>query len=155
MCQLLRLKVAQALVAFDASRSGMETKDYVFGCMRNRVKDLLKEQDRRNRRRGGGQLHVEDISERDSRFESRYFQVSDEQAFLAVEDEWMPLPATLTELERHVVYFLLLDLNQTEIARELGVSRERVRSAHRSVETKMEDWRPSQPAKPAPDRIAA
>lgn len=143
--QILRLKVWQALRAFDPSRTKLPVQNYVFACMRNRVKDLLKGQDRRNKARGGSQLHIEDVAGDQAAvhaFEARYLAQSREETYSDVEDERMPLPATLTPLEVSVVQLLLLDFNQTEIAGHLKVSRQRVRAAHQEIQTKMADWRP-------------
>jgi RNA polymerase sigma factor (sigma-70 family) len=120
--QLLRIKVWQALDAFDPSRTSVPLENFVFSCLRNRMKDMFKAQDRRNQKRGGHQL-------------------SDE-VYFTVEDEAAPLPSTLNELEQQVVALLLLDFSQTEIARQLEVTRERVRSAHSAVKEKMADWHP-------------
>lgn len=148
--QILRLKVAQALVVFDPSKWRKHTDDdeakrrYVFGCVRNQVKDLLKGQDRRNSARGGGQLYVEELREQGDSFEHRYLVETDERALADVLDQMPELPFTLSQLERSVVALLLLDYNQTEIARELGTSRTKVRVAHASVKSKMAelDWTP-------------
>lgn len=147
--QILRLKVAQALVVFDPSKwrkhkdAQVAEERFVFGCMRNQVKDLLKGQDRRNTARGGGrQLYVEDLREQDDSFEHRYLVETDENALADVLDQMPQLPSTLSDLERVVVALLLLGYNQTEIARELGTSRTNIRVAHASIQAKMEDWRP-------------
>lgn len=152
--QVLRVKVWQALTAYDGSRSPQAIERFVFSCMRNRVKDLLKEQDRRNDRRQGTQLYLEDSPGHATQeaFELRYLAQDDELAYAEVEDEPVPLPSTLTELERSVVRLLVLDYAQTEVARELGVSRQRVRTALAAVQEKMGDWAP--PGFPLPTSLA-
>lgn len=153
--QLLRLKVWRALCSFDPAKySGpRETAErrYVFTCVRNGVKDLLKEQARRIKRERGTPLFIEDVSGEGDGFEHRHGMAVDaELIFAVVEEENIELPSTLTELERQVVGLLLIGYErQTEMARELGVSRQRVRSAHASVKVKMEDWRPSGRQRPA------
>lgn len=147
--QILRLKIAQALQAFDprsASRR-FEIREaerrWVFGAMRNQVKDLLKGQARLNDRRRGMQLYIEDVRGEGDRFEGKHLVESDDEALSDVLDVMPQLPSSLDRLERNVVYLLVLDLNQTEIARQLGVPRHRVRAAHESVQVKMADWRRS------------
>jgi RNA polymerase sigma factor (sigma-70 family) len=156
--QILRVKVWRALLAFDPQRSRLDKKNYVFGCVRNQVKDLLKAQARRDRARNGRQLYIEDAEAKiPGAFEVRYLAEDAEAVFAVVEDERVPLPATLTELERGVVLLLLLDFNQTEMAVHLQVSRRRVRHAHLSVQEKMRDWRPGKgPVRvEAPTEVAA
>lgn len=150
VAQILRLKVWQALRAYDPSRSSMAVEKYVFQCVRNRLKDLFKQQGRLNEKRGGVLLHILDTAgEASEAFDAKYLCLDQEVAFFTVEDEDVALPSTLNELERAVVQLLLLDFNQTEIARHLGVSRARVRSAHASVQAKMADWHPGHAAAPA------
>jgi RNA polymerase sigma factor (sigma-70 family) len=144
--QVLALKVAQAIVAFNPRRTRLPLRNFVFSCVTNRVKDLLKEQSRRNDRRGGGQLYVEDIGATATVFEAAYLCVSQEIVYAEVEDDEVRLPSTLTALERKVIELLLLDYNQTEIAAELRVTRAAVRKAHASVQYKMADWRPTRRA---------
>lgn len=140
--QVLALKVAQAVAAFDPSKTKLPLRNFVFSCVTNRVKDLLKEQSRRNDRRGGGQLYVEDVGSASMAFEATYLCVSEEIVYFEVEDETVKLPATLSPLEAQVVQLLLLEYNQTEIAVRLKVTRAAVRKAHASVQAKMADWRP-------------
>jgi RNA polymerase sigma factor (sigma-70 family) len=139
--QLLRLKVAQALVAFDSSRTKLPKERFVFACVRNRVKDMLKAQSRLNEARDGGQLYIEDqapgaVSER--------MAVAAEQVFVEVDDE-LHLPSTLTTLERAVISCWLLDeeMSQAAIARRLRVQRVQVREAQAAIRQKMADWAPA------------
>lgn len=147
--QLLRIKVWQALVAFDRTRwrlPGGEAdarKRYVFSCVSNRVKDMLKAQYRRNDARGGAQLYTEDVAASSpDRFELLYLRLDVEVAYAAAEDDGLRLPSTLNEFEVRVVHLLLLDLSQAEAARVLGVTRGKVRTAHAAVKIKMADWAP-------------
>jgi RNA polymerase sigma factor (sigma-70 family) len=140
--QVLALKVAQAIRAFDPSKTKLPLRNFVFACVTNRVKDLLKEQSRRNDRRGGSQLYVEDVSSGVT-FETAYLSVRQDVVYFEVEDEEVVLPSTLTTFEKQVVGLLLAEFNQTEIAAQLGVTRATVRKAHASVQEKMADWRPT------------
>lgn len=147
--QVLRIKVWKALLAFDPAKATQTTEKYVFMCVRNQVKDLLKKKKR-------PEDFIEDKAPADSpvvreRFECDHLSATPDEIFAEVEDEGIPLPSTLDALERDVALLLYLDFNQTEIARELCVTRQRVRAAHASVKLKMADWRPSS----SPERAEA
>lgn len=142
--QVLRLKVAQALVVFDPAKWNKHSDErdaergFVFGAVANMVRDLMKSQVRRNNARGGMQLYIEDVASGDGdSFERRHLMKSDEEVFHAILEEAPKLPSDLTPLEHSVIFLLHLNLNQTEIARELGVSRQKVRTAHLSVKVKL------------------
>lgn len=154
--QVLRLKVWKALMAYDGARSALEEERFVFGCLRNQVKDILKSQARRNDARGGRQLYVEDFdgSYREQ-LEHVHLSESDDVVYAQVEDEPLRLPSTLTEMESSVVVLLMLDLRQAEIAVRLGISRKRVRSAQESIRAKMSDWCPDGAAAEEPTPVAA
>lgn len=149
VAQLLRVKVWQALEAYDRRRVRIVATNakerFVFSCVTNRVKDMLKAQSRLNSARQSSVPHyIEDESRANpDRFQQDYLFVSDDEVFATVEEESYELPSTLTEFERAVVVLLLLDFNQTQIAGVLSASRARVRSAHTSVKEKMADWKPS------------
>lgn len=145
--QILALKVWQARCSFDQSRTTLPERNYVFSCVTNRVKDLLKAQSRLNHSRGGARIFIEDVDEDQMPwFEAKYLLCSEDDALADVEDQLPPLPSTLTVTERQVVILLVLEYNQTEVQRMLGISRSRLRSVQGSVREKMADWRPS-PAK--------
>jgi RNA polymerase sigma factor (sigma-70 family) len=150
--QILRMKVWRALEVFDPRRSALSEENYVFGCVRNQVKDLLKSQSRRNDARGGQLDYIDGKTEvTRAGFELEYLSESDELVFASVEEADYPLPSTLSVMERAVVWLLILDFNQTEISRQLGVSRAKVRSAHQSVRDKMADWKPGVNVEPQLD----
>lgn len=135
--QELRIKVWKALDSYKPERATQPVNEYVFSCVRNRVKDLLKKKRR-------PEDFIEDVLPPNSapareRFEARYLQV-DEGAVVEAKLDDCPLPSTLSRMEIEVVLLLVADYNQTEIARKLGVSRSRVRAAHASVRVKMADW---------------
>lgn len=151
IAQVLRLKVWQARRSYDPARATQTLEKYVFSCVVNRVKDMLKAQSRRNAARDGGPLYVEDVAASSpAAFEARYFSTGyDVVVEAVVEVEKVELPSTLTVDERRVTVLLLLDMKQTEIALALGISRSRVRAAHAAVREKMADWTPS-PSPPVP-----
>lgn len=144
LVQHLSLKVWQARRAFDPARTTLPEQNFVFSCVTNRVKDLLKSQRRLNESRGGGPVFIEDVDpDRRWQFDAQYLQVTEEEAFAEVEDELPRLPSTLTEVERRVIILLVLDFKKSEIVRMTGYSRSRVVKAEASVREKMEDWRPT------------
>jgi DNA-directed RNA polymerase specialized sigma24 family protein len=158
--QLLRIKVWKVLAKYDPARSQMTVKAYVFGCLMNYKKDLKK-------RRRRGELFIEDLlpdhpsgdgqrHDGSSAFEARHLAVSQDVAFLAVEDETPLLPNTLNDLERRVIGLLMLEYTATEISRTLSIGPKRLRAVRNDIERKMMDWRPSAVHQPAPlDAVAA
>ena len=161
--QILRLKVAQAVTAFNPKRVRVsrerrkeELDGFVFMCVTNRVKDLLKQQKRLNKSRNmGSQLYIAELAEMNpDGFEGQHLRITADEVYAEVEEDNLELPSTLDTFERAVVVLLLLHMNQTEIAAILQVRRVRVREAHRAVMEKMADWRPT--PGPAPSaRLAA
>lgn len=153
--QLLRMAVWKALKAFDPKRATRAattreerkeiTENFVFSCVRNRVKDILQAQDRRNIARGGMVQSVDAKldSELAGSFERDYFSDSDERVFASVDDSDFELPSSLTERERQVVRLLTLDFSRSEVARLLAIPERRVRTTLDSVRVKMADWKPS------------
>lgn len=141
--QLLRITAWNALNSYRSrgpevpDANGRTPRDrYVFLCVTNRVKDLLKKKKR-----------LEDFIEdkapdevRRERFYAEHLSVDESAMVEAIIEGDVVLPSTLTLMEIHVVRLLLQDLNQTEIARHLGVTRTKVREAHASVKVKMADW---------------
>lgn len=129
---ILRIKVWRALEAFDPTRSDMPVERYVFSCLQNQKKDLLK----RRRRR---EVFFEDLTAADS-YEPC---VSSEVVYGDVEAELPVIPSTLTRLEVDVVLRLYTDCSQRETAILLGLSRAEMERTVKGIRTKMADWRPS------------
>lgn len=144
ICSILRIKVWRALLAYSATRDRGKGRDsYVFSCVVNQIKDLKK----RNRR---DWLFIEDVAPHNASgngvvrdaFEMRYLEMTPEQAFQAIEDDFT-LPSTLTETERQVTALLYLDFDYTEISDTVGITRREVSTSVRAIKDKMADWRPS------------
>lgn len=159
--QVLRIKVFKALLAWTPSRSRTSRDRYVFMCLRDQAKDVLK----RVRR---GELHIEDLvtTEADSgaidtrdRFDERYLSQTHEQIYSHVEEEELLLPSTLTRLEREIVTLLFRDYKQAEAARMLGLEKREIEKSMRSIRSKMADWDPGTtspaPSSQEPDRRTA
>lgn len=152
VCQLLRIKVWQAVCKFNAKKSShMKARDrhgrtplerYVFGCLLNRRKDIEK----RPRRFSSS---IEELRGEDYYFDHRYMSVDDEQLFAEAEDD-PSLPSTLTEVERQVVTLRLDGRLFAQIDRELGLSRAQRERVMESVRLKLADWRPSSVPRSAP-----
>jgi RNA polymerase sigma factor (sigma-70 family) len=147
LCQILRLKAWRALGTYDPTRSKLPVERYVFSCLRNQVKDLLKKK-RRN------ELFIEDIVPatpnaeagdrgvlRD-RFEAHYLIVREDQAYAGVATDTPLIPSTLTQGEREVMALLYLDYGQTEIALRLRMTKREVTAAVKALREKMADWNP-------------
>lgn len=160
--QVLRFTIWRALEGYRATRWNSHDQDakgrsarerFVFYCMRNQVKDLLKARVRRDGAKpdwmgdsiaGVREVYLEDVaSERSGtsrdRFEGKYLSQRPSDRH---EDEVL-LPATLTGDERQVVVLLYLDFSQAEIARLLGVRARDIGVRVASLRLKMADWKPS------------
>lgn len=149
LCQILRLKCWRALESFDPAKASQPVQGYVFSCVRNQVKDLLKRK-RRN------DLYIEDIAPkgkidgevglRDS-FEARYLRSDEERAFAEVLGDTPLIPSTLTTRERTVLVCLYLEYGHTDIAESLDLTKRDVSRAVKGIREKMADWKPSAKAR--------
>lgn len=167
--QILRLKVWQALCAYKP-KAGLTVKlqrgrrdRFVFSCMTNRVKDLLK-------KKKHGEILIDDyyhgdgpatLGNRKSRewFDETYLAETHDQVFGQVEDDSVLIPSTLDDTERQVICLLYADYGQTEIASYLGLEKRRVERTMKSIRGKMIDWHPGDSDRlvipPAPLALAA
>lgn len=148
ICQVLRVKVWKSLLRFEPGRYPPERVEmardsFIFGCVRNEVKDLVK----RNKEQP---LLIEDIAPsrssqtqgpRDA-FEQQYLQVRSEEVFGEVEDSDPLVPNTLNHNERLVLLCMYLGYSQPEIAIRIGLERRKVATAVRNIRKKMQDWAP-------------
>jgi RNA polymerase sigma factor (sigma-70 family) len=145
--QILRVKVWRALETFDPARSKMPVERYVFMCVKNQCKDLVKKRKR-------GEKYIEDIAPttgelplRDS-FDERYLSATHEEIYGLV-DEGDPLvPSTLTPTEKQVVCLLYRSYRQTEAARLLGLTRSEMERCIAAIRMKMADWHPGTALQP-------
>lgn len=149
--QTYRIKAWQALVSYDASRVIAPARrhqprptcrcarcKYVFMCLKNMEKDLLK-------RRRHFDVLIEGFApgrERES-FEQDYLSADHDEVYASVEDEGFTLPSTLDVLERSVIGRLYQDYSQAEARRDLGLSRAEMDRIMRQIRAKLEDWKPS------------
>lgn len=140
ICQILRIKVWRALLSFDPAKSRTGRDRYVFSCVKNQCKDLVK---RKRRQETSLELVTSGNEGEREVFEAQYLVVTREQAYAVVEDAAPFLPSTLNAAERDVVGLLYLDFNQTEIARDRGMSPKQIATVVQSIRRKMEDWRPT------------
>lgn len=144
ICSILRIKVWRALETYDPARSSQPVERYVFGCVTNQIKDLLK----RKRRTEVFWLDMPNAQVEDdyrARFptETALLQVSDEEVYAEVERETPVIPSTLSRTEREVVLRLYVGLNQREVGSAVGLTRSEMERVVRSIRTKMADWRPT------------
>ena len=148
MCQILRLKCFQALESYKPELSRVPLQNYVFQCVKNQIKDLMK-------RKRKNDLHLEDVApsvsngngERDldggrDRFESKYCLEEEDEAFAEILEETPLIPSTLTDTERAVLIGLYLEYQQKDIAERLGVTIREVARAVKSIKAQMADWKP-------------
>jgi RNA polymerase sigma factor (sigma-70 family) len=149
LCQVLRVKVWRALEAFDPSQYPSDRRlkamdSFIFGCVRNQVKDLLK----RNKVQD---LYIDDLAASDGapdpalrdRFEFRYLQASEELIFKEAEESDPLIPNTLNDNERLVLICTYLGYNGPETSERLGIGRRQVAAIMRTLREKMSDWRPN------------
>lgn len=156
ICQILRVKAWRALCAYDPTRSKLPIERYVFSCLRNQVKDLLKKK-RRN------ELFISDLglpsSTADSsytgtfangaegavhhHFEARYLSMNEEAGLDGLLDDLPTIPSTLSETERSVLALVYYGYSHTDIADRLSLSKREVAAAVREIKLKMSDWKPS------------
>lgn len=137
--QVLRVKAWQALRAYDPQRCRTTRDRYVFMCVRDRAKDVVKKKKR-------NQLHIEDL--RDSatdRFDARYLCSTHEDNYAAIDDDDDPL-LQLDELERAIARLLTSDYKQAQVARALGLQKVEMDRAMKSIRYKLADLRPPEPA---------
>lgn len=158
--QILRVKVYKAILTFDpakvrslvtaADAKGRTPLDkYVYQCVKNQAKDLLKKKPR-------NEAFIEDIAPPTEQFETPsqssrdWFEAATGMAsthddvYGAIEDDDLVVPNTLTRLEKRIICLLYADYRQSEVARSLGLEKRDMERAMRSIRAKMEDWRPSE-----------
>lgn len=147
LAQIFRFKVWRALESYDPKRATQTTQGYVFSCVRNQVKDLLK-------KKRHDDLYIEDIAPLNDldpagrttardHFESQYLSEREDEAFAEILKELPLIPSTLTVMERRVLVCLYLEYGQAEIAETLTLSRREVARRVKSIKDKMADWSPS------------
>jgi DNA-directed RNA polymerase specialized sigma24 family protein len=129
---ILRIKVWRALLAFDPERATQPVERYVFMCVANQKKDLLK----RKRRR-----EVPLDEDYDARVDS-------DVVYGEVEDVTPVMPCTLSLLERNMIARLYLGYTERQTARLLGLSNAELDRTLAGVRSKMVEGRRSD------DRIA-
>jgi RNA polymerase sigma factor (sigma-70 family) len=161
--QTLRLKVCEALAAYDTSRSQMTEKAFVFSCVRNRVKDFLRKLQVRSEAGWQEPALIEDIAPSESehrdgrhsgprdKWEFQFCSTSEEDAFAILLSEIPLIPSTLDDQERRIVGLLYVGFNQEEVAQELGMTRSAAITAVKQIRTKLADWNPAE-MEPQSDR---
>lgn len=173
VCQVLRLKVWKALLAFEPGRYSEDRlvaarDSYVFGCLRNQIKDMLKQAERSKGTprdsysiegfttgRGDRIENPGDAGSERDRFDSRYLQVREDEVFGEVEADAVLIPSTLNPNERRVLICMYLEYSQPEAALRLGLQRTEVERAVKNIRKKMADWKPSSETESEPMKQAA
>jgi RNA polymerase sigma factor (sigma-70 family) len=143
IAQLVRVKVWKALRAYDPAQCRTTRDKYVFMCVRDRAKDVVKKKKR-------GDLHIEDLRHTpnvdnalNEAFDARYLCSSRDDNYAFIEDDDTDILDDLDELERSIVALMMTgDFIHTELADALGVTRAEVERAMKSIRRKL---------RPAPD----
>ncbi len=125
---ILRIKVWRALDAFDPERARQPVERYVFMCVANQKKDLLK----RKRRQ---EVPLDETYDA---------PVDPDVVYGDVEDVTPVLPNSLTELEYELIKRLYLGYTERQVGRMLGLTRSEMERALESVREKMADKRPAE-----------
>lgn len=136
--QLLRMKVWRALAAYDPARSKLPVERYVFSCVRNQVKDILKRK-RRN------EVYIDDFGQLDNSrdyFEAKFLAETHEETYADIEEEPPLIPSTLSVLERRIVCLLYAGYSTRETAAKLELRSAVITASLQSIRVKMSDWRP-------------
>jgi DNA-directed RNA polymerase specialized sigma24 family protein len=148
LVQLYRVKVWRALPAYDARhRAGMTEYRWVIMCLKNYEKDL-KARVRRDvpfiEDLAGDRLGDSENARLESRdaFEARLMSSSADEVYAEVEEERLLLPSTLSRLEAQIVVRLYIGFRQVDVERWLGIEKNAMTRAMRSIRRKLEDWRP-------------
>lgn len=148
--QVLRMKVAKALQAWDPAKSKGKSKNgrsprdlYVHMCLRDRAKDVAK-------RRRRLDVYIEDVapvhgydvdvkggSAPRDRFDERYLSQTAEEAYSEIEEDRPDLPDTFTARECDVALRMYEGRKQTEIPALLDISKREVETAVRAIRTKL------------------
>jgi RNA polymerase sigma factor (sigma-70 family) len=135
ICQLFRMKVWQALESFEETRARDRRTDkhgrtaldrYVFTCIVNQGKDLVKKMKR-------NWAYLEEMS---------LERVAPEEQAHPVQREMPMLPSTLTADERQIVTLLYLDFDNGEISALMNVQRQTIVRRVRQIRVKLADWEP-------------
>lgn len=136
ICQLFRMKVWMALEGYDGTKIKSERTDshgrtpcdrYVFACIVNQGKDLVKKMKR-------NWAYLEEMT---------LERVAPEDQAHPVQRDLPMLPSTLSANEHQVVTLLYLDFDNGEIARLMNVQRQTIVRQVRRIREKMADWKPS------------
>lgn len=143
LMQVFRIKVFRALLSFDPTRSKLPRDRYVFSCLRNQAKDLI-------RKKRKEELFIEDVAptingngEVRDRFELRYLQVEEEAAYSEVLASPPLIPSTLTQTERHLLFLLYNGFDHTEMSERVKITKREVAAGLKAIREKFADWKPS------------
>lgn len=153
--QILRVKVFKALLSYEPAKAtvrvdGRDPRDtYVFQCVKNQAKDLLKKKPR-------NESFLEDVAPANTTYDATTHAPSrdrfendnglastHEEVYGAIEDDDLVIPNTLTPLEHRIICLLYASYRQSEVARSLGLAKRDMERSMRSIRAKMEDWRPT------------
>ncbi|GAC1533822.1 MAG: hypothetical protein NVS3B1_28270 [Marmoricola sp.] len=142
--QRLRIKVWKALRSYNRDKSRSTMERWVFSCVMNEKKDLLKA-------RKDSWAYIEDQapagegpdSPRDS-FEHRYMSLSEEEAFRGGAADHLALPDSLDERECKVIVMLYAGRTRAEARSDLALTPKEMERVILSLREKLAAWRPAQ-----------
>lgn len=150
--QELRVKVWWAMERYDPSRTRVGLKNFVYGCVANKIKDYKRNAARRAAY-GLEFSHIEDHTSGETptldSFTGHYMSVGHDNVYGRIDEGLLTLPATVTQTEAQIVVLLMFGMTNTEIMVRMALPRPGVETAIASVRVKMADWHPGSTSAPA------
>jgi DNA-directed RNA polymerase specialized sigma24 family protein len=138
--QELWVSVMKSTSSFDAERSKMTERRFVYSCVANRIKDLQRDYWRRR----NAPLDVVYIENQVPGYLEPFISSGGhDETYGVVDDGNFVMPSTVTPIEEQIIFLLTIGYPQTEIAPLLGVEYEFVLKQMRKLRIKFADWAPS------------
>lgn len=156
--QELRVKVWWAMKRYDPARDRVGLKNYVYGCVANKVKDFK----RNAARRAAYGVEFEYIEDRlahaddemSAHFTGQHMSVAHDDVYGRIDEGVLTLPSTITRGEAHVLILLMFEMSKPEIMLRLAMPRPDVEAAIRSVRIKLADWNPGDAHAPSDQTVS-
>lgn len=141
--QELRIRVWRAVETYDATKTRIPLKNYVYGCVANKIKDFKRNAARRAKygvefEYIEDQLGLSDSPTVDA-FVGEHLAVSREEVYGSV-DGLLDLPASVTPREARVLVLMMVGMSSPEIRLRLGVSRGELTGCMEGLRAKFSGW---------------
>lgn len=145
ICQVLRIKVWRALIAWDPARAPKLVAKHgvdiardrsIFAWVKNQQMDIIKKKRRH-------EVSIEGLSLSETQAGFEHLASTPDEVYAQVEAELPVIPSTLTDMELRVVCLLYAEYSQSEVAASLGIPKREVERIVRSIRAKMADSDPA------------